>query len=310
MDASDLEEKFPPPVRQPNSLDKFARMSIAFPAAPRPKGDDIRPATDYARLRAAHRRPPGRVRHLDAFPGSFAVHIFVLHLRRSGIGWRDSATTFPKGKTVMSISRLGVAAAFAVATTLGAAGTALASHGRGPGHDGPTVYGFVRSTQLADSQEKTPDHGMMRDRSMMEGEDGAAAASTMRQGGLLMPMMDPARGRKVFAAKGCVVCHQLNGVGGDHGPSLDMSKMGPMNPFEFAAKMWRGAATMVALQDEELGGQIELTGQDLADIIAFVHSPGEIAKFSEHDLPHQVLDILKRTHGEEPHDAEGKHAHE
>ena len=31
---------------------------------------------------------------------------------------------------------------------------------------------------------------------------------------LIMPMMNPARGRKLFASKGCVTCHSINGVGG------------------------------------------------------------------------------------------------
>jgi len=126
--------------------------------------------------------------------------------------------------------------------------------------------------------------------------------------GLLMPMMSAERGRKLFAAKGCVVCHALNGVGGDHGSNLNMSAMGPMNPFEFAAKMWRGAEAMIILQREELGEAIELNGQELADIIAFVHSPDEVAKFTEADIPHRIIDVLKKTHGEDtdhPH-AEGK----
>ena len=75
--------------------------------------------------------------------------------------------------------------------------------------------------------------------------------------------------------------------------------MGPMNPFEFAAKMWRGAEAMAVLQQDELGETIELTGQDLADIIAFVHSPEEISNFSEADIPHRIIDVLKRTHGKD-----------
>ncbi len=94
---------------------------------------------------------------------------------------------------------------------------------------------------------------------------------------LVMPRMDPARGRKVFTEKGCVACHSINGVGGDDAPPLDATLM---NPFEFAAKMWRGAEAMIILQHDELGEQIELTGQDLADIIAFVHSHEEQAKFA------------------------------
>ncbi len=33
--------------------------------------------------------------------------------------------------------------------------------------------------------------------------------------GLIMPSMDAARGRIPFASKGCVVCHSINGVGGE-----------------------------------------------------------------------------------------------
>jgi hypothetical protein len=44
-----------------------------------------------------------------------------------------------------------------------------------------------------------------------------------------------------------------------------------MNAFDFAARMWKGAPAMVAMQEEELGDFIKLSGQDLADLIAFVH---------------------------------------
>jgi mono/diheme cytochrome c family protein len=126
------------------------------------------------------------------------------------------------------------------------------------------------------------------------GQGGAAGKGATA---LLMPMMDPARGRKVFAAKGCVICHAINGIGGNHGPELDMSDMGAMNPFDFAAKMWEGAEAMIVLQEEELGERISLTGQDLADMIAFVHNPAEIRKFSAKDVPHRIMDVYQRTHG-------------
>ena len=45
---------------------------------------------------------------------------------------------------------------------------------------------------------------------MMEGQMMGSQPSV----GLLMPMMNPARGRELFASKGCVVCHSFNGVGG------------------------------------------------------------------------------------------------
>jgi len=103
---------------------------------------------------------------------------------------------------------------------------------------------------------------------------------------LLMPVMDAAKGRALFAEKGCVVCHSINGIGGEDAPALDeFGSVGPMDPFEFAARMWRGAPAMIMMQEDELGAQIELTGPELADIIAFVHSPTEKARFSEEDIP-------------------------
>ena len=95
---------------------------------------------------------------------------------------------------------------------------------------------------------------------MMEGQMMGSQPSV----GLLMPMMNPARGRELFASKGCVVCHSVNGVGGEDARPLDASTMDmPMNPFEFAARMWRGAEAMIYLQQEELGEQIEFTGAEL-----------------------------------------------
>ena len=161
---------------------------------------------------------------------------------------------------------------------------------------------FMAAPALADAGH---DHGpaeskagqAMPGHGAVPGGDTAGAAKSDVPTMLLMPIMDPARGRKVFAAKGCVICHALNGIGSDHGPSLDMREMGPMNPFDFAAKIWEGAEAMILLQEEELGGRIHLTGQDLADMTAFVHSPSEISKFSKKDIPHKIWDVLQKTHG-------------
>lgn len=122
--------------------------------------------------------------------------------------------------------------------------------------------------------------------------------------GLEMPAMDPERGRKLFASKGCVVCHSVNGVGGEDAPPLDATTMeARMNPFEFAARMWRGAEAMIYLQREELGEKIELTGQDLADIVAFTHNEREQKQFSEADAPPEIRDLIG-------HMEEGEHEEE
>lgn len=111
--------------------------------------------------------------------------------------------------------------------------------------------------------------------------------------GLLMPIMNPARGRMLFGDLGCVVCHSINGVGGTDAPPLDASIMpGPMNPFDFVARMWRGAPAMIAMQNAELGHQIQFTGQDLADIVAFAHDATEQAKFSEADISDEIKGLM------------------
>jgi len=134
------------------------------------------------------------------------------------------------------------------------------------------------------------------------GGEGPGMMGQMMGPGLMMPTMDPARGRQLFASKGCVVCHSVNNIGGHHTP-FDASTMPrPMNAFEFAAKMWRGAEAMTFLQREDLGYVIDLTGDELADIIAFVHDEEEQKKFSRTDIPPEVLKLLDGQALEREHD--------
>lgn len=91
-----------------------------------------------------------------------------------------------------------------------------------------------------------------------------------------MPEPNPRRGRILFITNGCVICHQVNGVGGSAGPRLDAAEpASTVDPLEFSARIWRGARAMTALQSLELGYVIELEGQDIADLAAFVASKDE-----------------------------------
>jgi cytochrome c len=137
------------------------------------------------------------------------------------------------------------------------------------------------TSQEAPPTQPTQGHDMMTGQQMMSP-------------GLTIPIMDAERGRKLFASKGCVVCHAVNGVGGQDALPLDAATMPPMmNPFDFTANMWRGAEAMVMMQREEMGEQIELTGDELADIIAFVHHAEEQREFSEADIPENIKALMR-----------------
>lgn len=129
---------------------------------------------------------------------------------------------------------------------------------------------------------------------------------TTVESSLTLPEMNATNGRFLFGSKACVVCHSVNGIGGEDAPMLDAEFMNqPMNPFDFAAKMWRGAEVMVIMQREELGNVIEISGQELADITAFVHDREEQARFSITDVPEDIQELMDHLKAEElgvPHD--------
>ncbi|MFH1804121.1 MAG: c-type cytochrome [Pseudomonadota bacterium] len=108
-----------------------------------------------------------------------------------------------------------------------------------------------------------------------------------------LPDMDPERGKHLFADRGCVVCHTVNNVGGHTAAPMDATSLSQTtDPFDFFARMWRGADQMLALQNHNLGYQVDFSGQDLADIFAFVHDREAQENFTEGDLPQHIRDII------------------
>jgi hypothetical protein len=57
--------------------------------------------------------------------------------------------------------------------------------------------------------------------------------------------------------------------------------------------MWRGAEAMVFMQQSLFGAQLDFTGQELADIIAFVRDPTEQQKFPEADVPPALRRLIR-----------------
>ena len=128
---------------------------------------------------------------------------------------------------------------------------------------------------------------------------------------LAMPVMNSERGMRLFATKGCVTCHSINGVGGHDAVDLDAHTMElVMNPFDFAAKMWAMAPVMIEAQEEALGHQILFTGEELADIVAFVHDNEQQHEFTEALIPPEIMKMMYHNHGGAPaHQEELGHDH-
>ena len=49
---------------------------------------------------------------------------------------------------------------------------------------------------------------------------------------------------------------------------------------------------MTAMQEEELGGVISLTGQELADLVTFAHGAEDQEKLTQRQIPKQFRDKL------------------
>ncbi|HSS66210.1 MAG TPA: hypothetical protein VLS27_17410 [Gammaproteobacteria bacterium] len=116
---------------------------------------------------------------------------------------------------------------------------------------------------------------------------------------LVLPSMNPAKGRTYFATRACVVCHAVNGVGGNSAVALDIeTRPETVDVLGFISRMWRGGTPMLALQRRLFAEQIDLTAEELGDIIAFLHSPAEQKRFSKNDIPKFIQDFMARREQE------------
>jgi mono/diheme cytochrome c family protein len=83
-------------------------------------------------------------------------------------------------------------------------------------------------------------------------------------------------GRRVFAEKRCVSCHQVGGVGGVVGPALDRFG-GSATPVALAAAMWNHAVPMATTMRAGAFSRPTLTADNLRDVIAYVDGTAPVA---------------------------------
>jgi mono/diheme cytochrome c family protein len=80
----------------------------------------------------------------------------------------------------------------------------------------------------------------------------------------------PAKGEKLFTERHCATCHAVGGKGGRVGPDLGRSGH-HVSLTEFAARMWNHGPKMWAAMKERGIDVPKLSGQDTADILAYLY---------------------------------------
>ena len=128
---------------------------------------------------------------------------------------------------------------------------------------------------------------------MAEGTASVSAPTNASLRELVLPIPDPVRGRRLFVAKGCFVCHAVDGIGGMAAPALDApDEIEQLNVLNFVARMWWGAQAMLELQNLELGYEIQLDGNEIADLAAFAYSTEAQRGFSMQEIPELLQPLM------------------
>jgi mono/diheme cytochrome c family protein len=99
----------------------------------------------------------------------------------------------------------------------------------------------------------------------------------------------PERGQKLFVDKRCVVCHAVAGKGGKVGPELG-SRGHHVSLTRFAALMWNHGPTMWGLMKERQIEVPRLTGQEMADILAYIYTSHYFDQAANADRGRRLLD--------------------
>jgi mono/diheme cytochrome c family protein len=81
----------------------------------------------------------------------------------------------------------------------------------------------------------------------------------------------PSTGQAVFVQKQCITCHRVGETGGTVGPDLGKSAQ-HISLTDFAARMWNHGPAMWAKMKERNVAVPKLSGQEMADVLAFLYT--------------------------------------
>jgi cytochrome c2 len=171
--------------------------------------------------------------------------------------------------------------------------------GTAGGHVGPSLDKYKRDSSPLFLAGSMWSHGAAMARKMGESgiarpdfADGdlahifayiqSASSDTSAEKKYMVPG-SPARGEKVFAAKGCIQCHSVRGIGGHIGPDLDKADL-HRSVTEVAGLMWNHEPAMWTKM-QTLGIALpQFSDQEVSDLIAYLFflqyfdPPGDVVK--------------------------------
>ncbi|HEX9728871.1 MAG TPA: c-type cytochrome [Gemmatimonadales bacterium] len=88
--------------------------------------------------------------------------------------------------------------------------------------------------------------------------------------GYFSPAGDTAVGRRLFADKACIACHQAGGMGGVVGPALD--GLGHRAPIQVATTLWNHGPAMATAMRQLGIRRPTFTDRELNDLVAYLSS--------------------------------------
>jgi len=119
---------------------------------------------------------------------------------------------------------------------------------------------------------------------------------------------DPRRGAELFRDRSCIRCHTVGGAGGTLGPGLDRFKR-YTSPIVLAAAMWNHGPKMQAVMAQAGIARPQLTGEDIAHLLAYIRTAGrggpESAVYLLPGNPEAGRQLFKEKRCASCHGAEG-----
>jgi len=113
----------------------------------------------------------------------------------------------------------------------------------------------------------------------------------------------PAKGKLLFAQKGCIQCHAINGDGGNIGPDLGSQHKAPPSLTQFAGLLWNHSPQMRSRMGKNTVPQPQFSEQEMADLIAYLYAVKYLDSVGRVDSGMQVF---HEKHCSNCHGADGR----